>query len=146
MVIIEDSSHINLGQITISDQLSMSLVDFLQVTKAFFFPVVDAINLAYYGKRPCPFLFVLRQDVHFGFALHDVDGLLEEDAGWILDEDGPAWKDEVDGRAWPKVGNDEEETATSESLGSFGDTAMEAKFPLSVSCVQNKSIQLLLSV
>ncbi len=95
----EDSSHISLGQITISDQLSMSLVDFLQVTKAFFFPVVDAINLAYYGKRPCNFLFVLRQDVHFGFAFYDFNELLEEDAGWILDEYGPAWKDEVDGRA-----------------------------------------------
>jgi hypothetical protein len=52
----------------------------------------------------------------------------------------------VDGRGWPKVGDEEEDTATSESLGSFGDTTMEAEFPLSVSCVQNKSIQLLLSV
>jgi hypothetical protein len=47
--------------------------------------------------------------------------------------------DEVDGRGWPKVGDDEEETATLESLGSFRDTKLEAEFPLSVSCVQNKS-------
>jgi hypothetical protein len=53
----------------------------------------------------------------------------------------------VDGRGWPKVGDEEEDTAaTSESLGSVGDTTTEAEFPFSVSCVQNKSIRLLLSV
>ena len=64
------------------------------------------------------------------------------------EEEGPAWKEEeVDGRGWPKVGDEEEDTAaTSESLGSVGDTTTEAEFPFSVSCVQNKSIRLLLSV
>ena len=54
----------------------------------------------------------------------------------------------MDGRGWPKVGDEEEEdtAATSESLGSVGDTTTEAEFPFSVSCVQNKSIRLLLSV
>ncbi len=44
----------------------------------------------------------------------------------LLDEEGLAWKDEMDGRGWPKVGDDEEETATSESLGSFRDTKLQS--------------------
>ena len=81
----------------------------------------------------------------FDFPFLDFEGLLEVDGNWTLDKEGPAWRkeDEVEGRPWPKVGDDEEDTATSESLGLFGDTSqaeptLEAEASFIASCVQKK--------
>ena len=81
----------------------------------------------------------------FDFPFLDFEGLLEVDGNWTLDKEGPAWRkeDEVEGRPWPKVGDDEDDTAMSESLGSFGDTSqaepiLEAEASFIASCVQKK--------
>jgi hypothetical protein len=59
-----------------------------------------------------------------------------DDFDWATDEEGPAWRkeDQAEGRPWPMVGEDEDVTAASESLGLFWDTSL-----FIASCMQSKT-------